>query len=813
METIVQDLRYALRQLRKNPGFTGIAVLTLGLGIAINATMFSMVSAFLLRRPPGREPERVAVVSTVDPAQGFQADASPVSVPNYLAWREANHVFADMAAANEYRTVSLTLPQQSEAVRSSAVSPNYFSLLGVTPQLGRTFAAGEDQSGQDHVVILSHELWERRFGFDPSVIGRTIRLDRENFTVIGIMPANFRLLGYTPQLWTPLVLRAADQTVAARHDRWLRLFARMKPGVTVEQARAEFRALARRSEESFPESEKGWGATVRTLPDFLVYSFGIRSALAIMMTTVGFVLMIACANVAGLLLARATRRRKELAIRRALGAGRLRVIRQLLTEGLAIAVLGGGLGLLLAYWGINLVRARMTFNEEVSAVPLGLDWNVLLFSAGLSLVCAVLCALAPALNASRTDITTNLKDEGRAASPSRSHSRLRTVMVTGEIALALVLLVGTGLLIRALFVIEHQNLGFQADHLLTASVTLDKARYSDASRQVQFVRDLISRLQHVPGGESAAVASDLPATFTGTVSLRIQGQPDLPTSQALSALDSVVTPDYFRTAGIGLLRGRSFTEMDTSAAPPVVLVNQKFVDQYLPAQDPLGKRIRLDVTGVMPEWSEIVGVVGNVKTYSESTRDDPAVYEPFLQRPISSFSIMVRSTTDPNILASALRETVAQMDVELPLAHMMSMPALIDSQKKGNTLFARLLGTFALLALILAAIGIYGLIAYSVGQRTHEIGIRMALGARSQDVLRMVLREGMKMTAIGGIVGLALALPLPRLFDALFFDLHVSEPAVYFIVMVAILLVALFATYVPARRAARVEPMSALRQE
>jgi putative ABC transport system permease protein len=813
MGTMVQDLRYALRQLRKNPGFTGIAVLTLGLGIAVNATMFSLVSAFLLRRPPGREPERVAVVSTIDPARGFQADASPVSVPNYLAWREANHVFADMAAANEYRTVSLTLQQQSEAVRSSAVSPNYFSVLGVTPQLGRTFAAGEDLAGQDHVVILSHELWERQFGFDPSVIGRTIRLDRENYTVIGVMPANFRLLGYTPQLWTPLVLAPADQTAAARHDRWLRLFARLKPGVTLEQAKAEFGTLARQSAESFPETEKGWGATVRTLPDFLIYSFGIRNALAIIMTTVGFVLMIACANVAGLLLARATGRRRELAIRRALGAGRLRVIRQLLTEGLAIAVLGGGLGLLLAFWGINLVRARMTFNDEISAVPLSLDWNVLLFSAGLSLACAVLCALAPALNASRTDITTNLKDEGRTASPSRSHSRLRTVMVTGEIALALVLLVGTGLLIRALFVIEHQNLGFKAEHLLTAGLTLDKARYNDASRQTLFVRDLISRLQHIPGSEAAAVASDLPATFTGSLSLRIQGQPDLPASQALSALDSVVTPDYFRTAGIALLRGRTFTEMDSPAAPRVVLVNQKFVDQYLPAQEALGKRIRLEVSGVTPDWSEIVGVVGNVKTYSESTRDDPEVYEPFLQRPVSSFSVIVRSTSNPNVLASALHDTVAQMDVDLPLAHVMSMPALIESQKGGNTLFVRMLGAFALLALTLAAIGIYGMIAYSVGQRTHEIGIRMALGAKSQDVLRMVLGEGMKMTAVGGVVGLALALPLPKLFEALFVGLHVSEPAVYLIVVVAIILVAVLATYVPARRAARVEPMSALRQE
>jgi len=483
MKTIVQDLRYGLRQLRKSPGFTAIAVLTLALGIAVNASMFSLVSAFLLRRPSARDPERVAVVTSVDPAGGFHADTSAVSVPNYLAWREANHVFADMAAADEYRTVSLTSQRQSEALRSAAVSPNYFSVLSVTPQLGRTFQAGEDQLGRDHVVILSHEVWERRFGSDLLLIGRTIRLNRENYTVIGVMPASFRLLGWTPKLWIPLVSTASNQTAAARRDRSLYLIARLKPGATLAQARAEMVMLARRAEEGSAETEKGWGAAVRTLPDFLVYDFGIRSGLAVIMTTVGFVLMIACANVSGLLLARAAGRRKELAIRRALGAGQLRVIRQLLTESLVIAFLGGSMGLLLAYWGINLVRASMTSNEAISAVPLSLDWNVLFFATSVSLVCAVLCGLAPALNASRTDITTNLKDAGRAASPSLSHSRLRTVMVTGEIALALFLLVGTGLLFRGLFLIEHQNLGFQADHLLTAGVTLDNARYKDASRQ------------------------------------------------------------------------------------------------------------------------------------------------------------------------------------------------------------------------------------------------------------------------------------------------------------------------------------------
>jgi len=819
LEVLLQDLRFGARMLRKSPGFTAIAVVTLALGIAVNATMFSLVSAFLLRRPPGREPERVAVVTAVNPTQGFQSDANPVSAPNYLAWREGNNVFADMAAADEYRTVNLTLQHQpavagqSEVLRSAAVSSNYFSELGVSPQLGRTFEAGEDQPGHDRVVILGYEVWEQHFGSDASVIGRTIRLDRENYTVIGVMPASFRLLGFPPQLWTPLVLTAADQTAAARNDRSLYVFARLKPGVTLEQARAEMVTLARRAAETFPETEKGWGAAVRTLPDFLVYGFGIRSALAVLMTAVGFVLMIACANVAGLLLARAAGRRKELAIRIALGAGRPRIIRQLLTEGLMIAFLGGSLGLLLADWGIHFVRANLNFNEAVSAVPLSLDRNVLLFAMGVSLVCAVLCGLAPSLKASRTDINTNLKDESRAASMNRSQSRLRTVMVTGEIALALFLLVGTGLLLRGIFLIEHQNLGFRTDHLLTARVTLDKARYKDGAQQTIFVRDLISRLQQIPGAEAVAAASDLPATGAGTVTLKIKGQPDLPANQPLSTLDSVVTPDFFRATGIPLLRGRTFTETDNIAAPRVVLVNQEFVHRLLRDQEPLRKQIRLDVSGATPAWSEIVGVVGNVKTYSEGINDDPEVYESFLQRPVPSFSFVVRASSDPNSLASALRNAVAQGDAELPLNRLMSMSAVIDRQKGGNPFFERVMGSFALLALLLAAIGIYGLVAYSVGQRTHEIGIRMALGARSPDVLRMVLWEGTKMTAIGAAIGFVMALPLPKIFDAMFYGLHLSEPRLYIIVPMAILAVAILATYIPARRATRVDPMVALRFE
>jgi predicted permease len=810
---MIQDLLYGLRQLRKNPGFTAVAVLTLALGISVNATMFSLVSAWLLRRPPVHEPERVVVISSIDPAQGFHASASTVSAPNYLTWRDGTEVFEEMAASDDYRTTSLTVQRQTEVLNSAAVTPTYFSLLGAAPTLGRSFQPGDDKLGQDHVVILSHQLWERRFGSDPKIVGNSIRLDREAYTVIGVMPAKFSLLGFPLQLWTPLSLTGSDQTSAARKDRNLHVLGRLKPGATVQQAQAEVSTFAHRAEESYPEIEKGWGVVVRTLPDFLVYDFGVGDALKIIMTTVGFVLLIACANVSGLLLARTAARRKELAVRSALGAGRMRLVQQLLTEGLWIALLGGGLGVLSAYWGIQLMRANLQFNDAISAVPLDLDRNVLLFATGVTLVCALLFGLAPALSASRTDITTNLKEEGRSVSQGRSHTRFRTVMVTIEIALALFLLVGSGLLFHAIYLINQQYLGFRADHLLTARVALDKARYPDSNRQAAFVRESISRLQELPGVVSIAATSVLPASGPDSVTLHIKDQPEVAANQAPSALDFVVTAAYFRTAGIPLLNGRTFSDKDDAAAPSVVVVNQKFVERYLKGQDPLGKRITLEVSGAASEPSEIVGVVGNVKTHSQSTRDDPEVYESYLQRPVSNFSLMVLTKGDPNVLAAAMRNTIGRIDVELPLSQVMSMPSVLEVQKGGNPFFLRILGTFAGLALALAAIGIYALIAYSVGQRTHEIGIRMALGAKSQDVLRMVLGEGAKMAIIGGLVGLALALPLPRIFRAMFFDLQVGEPRIYMVVALTILLVAIVAAYIPARRAARVDPMKALRQE
>ncbi|MFL6444642.1 MAG: ABC transporter permease [Candidatus Sulfotelmatobacter sp.] len=813
MGTIVQDLRYGLRQLLKSPGFTSIAIVTLALGIGINATMFSLVSGILLRRPPGFEPDRIAVVTSTDPAPAFQADASQVSAPNFLAWRESNHVFSEMAAADVYRTASLTSQRESQAIRAAAVSANFFNVLGVTAERGRTFSAGEDQPGKDHVVLLSHQLWEDSFASDDSIVGRTIRINRENYTVVGIMPGGFRLLGYGSKLWLPLVFGPADQGAAAHRDRSLYLFGRMKPGATVEQARAEFATLAQRAQQGFPEAEKGWGATARTLPDFLIYTFGIRSGLAVIMTTVGFVLLIACANVSGLLLSRATARRKELAIRASMGAGRLRIIRQLLTEGLVIALLGGGAGVAISYWGIHFVRYSVSSNESMADLELHLDTNVLLFSLAVSMLCAVLCSLAPALRASRADVATSLKDEGRTASSGQSQARLRTVMVTGEIAAALCLLIGTGLLFVGIFRIEHQNLGFQADHLLTAGITLDDARYKEADHRIEFVRALVSKLHQIPGSEAAAVTSDLPAAGAGRVTLHIEGQADPAPNESLSAFDFVVSSEYFHAARIELLRGRTFTDTDSASAPAVIVVNQKFAERFLNSGEALGRRVRLEVNGGAGDWRQIVGVVGNVKPYSQVTQDSPQVYEPFLQRPVPGFSVLVRTTIAPGGLASALRDAVTQIDNELPLSNLMSMSAVLDRQNAGDTFFSRVLASFAMMALLLAAIGIYGLMAFTVAQRSHEIGIRMAVGAKNRDILRMIMRQGLKMAAIGGAIGLALAMPLPRLFSALFFDLHVNEPRLYFIVPAVILLVTAFATYIPALRATRVDPMYALRQE
>ena len=817
VESILADARFAMRQLIKSPGFTATAVITLALGIAVNATMFSLVSAFLLPRLPGRDPQNMVVVSSVSPDQAFvfQADTNPVSPPNYFAWSGNKSLFSEMSAADESRTGSLSEPgKQPEAVTYAAVTANYFSVFGASPELGRAFVPDEDQQGHDHVVILSHGLWARRYGSDASVVGRMVRLNREDYMVVGVMAADFRMLGFTSQLWMPLTLAAEDRVPEARKNRYLYLFARLAPGITLKQAKAQMEILAQQAQGDFPNAEKRWGASVRMLPDFLIHNFGIATALAVIMTVVGFVLLIACANVAGLLLTRAVSRQKELAIRMSLGASRVRVVRQLLTEGVVIALVGGGVGLLLTYIGIRLVRAGLSFNPAISAVPVSLDSNVLLFAAGVSLVSAILSSVAPAIKASRTAINTDLKSDARGATAGRAHGRLRVVLVGGEIALALFLLIGSCLLIRGVYFLDHQQLGFKYDHLLTAGLVLDQARYVDSTKQSQFVRSLVAQLQRIPGVELAAVTSDLPSSGPGNVQIHIKGQPETRSNEQYTAAGAVVTADYFEVAGVPILRGRAFTERDDTDAPRVVLVNQEFVHKYFQDHDPVGRQIQLDIPGAAPAWSEIVGVVGDVRNFSEDPNMQPQVYEAYLQRPVASFSLMLRSTVEPTSLAPAMRQVVAQLDPELPMMRVLSMDGVIDDQRSGNPLFSKLLATFAILALILAAIGIYGLIAYSVGQRTQEIGIRLALGAKASDISRMILIEGVKVAGVGSAIGFLMALPLPKVFDSIFHGFVLFHaPAIYPIVLAVMLSVVFCATLGPARRATRVDPTAALRNE
>lgn len=815
-ESIVADVRFAFRQLVKSPGFTITAVLTLALGIAVNGTVFSLVSAWLMPNLPERDADKVVVVSSVNPDDSFQSDVHDVSGPTYVSLLADKQVFAESAAAHDGLTGALGGErEQAEAIHYAAVTPNYFKIFGTTPFLGRGFLPTEDQAGRNHVVVLSHDLWVRKFGSDARIVGQIIRLNREDYTVVGVMSADLRLMYLTPQLWTPLTFTAADLAPDGRRFRDLMVFAQLAPGITLAQANAEARHLASRAAADYPDTEGRWGGSVRILKDYLIRSFNIAQSLAVMMAAVGFVLLIACANISGLLLTRAAGRQKELAIRASLGASRGRIVRQLFVEGLTIALIGGAAGLGLTWAGIRLMRALLTFNEGIAAVPLNLDGKVLGFAAGLTLISAVLSSIAPALKASHTDFSTDLKNDGRAATAGRGRNRLRAVLVGGEIAMALFLLTGTGLLIRGIYALNHQLLGFRTDHLLTAGFVPDTKRYPDAVAHERFVRDLLTRVHEIAGVESAAVTLNLPSSGAGQVKVHIQGVPDPPPSQQRTSEHVTVTPEFFAAAGIAADHGRTFTEQDNANSPRVVVVNQRFVERYLDGGDAAGRLLKLEVSdGTPPIWEQIVGVVSNVKSYSEETRIDPLVYEPFEQRPTANgYSIMLRGRTAPEGMVPALRQAVAKMDPELPLLNVMSMEQVIDKQHNGDHVFEEILGTFAGLALALAGIGIYGLIAYSVRQRTQEFGIRLALGAKQSDISGLILREGLKITAIASSIGLLLALPLGRLFNSMFPGIQFVSPSVYPAVLAVTIVVAIAATYGPARRATKVDPTAALRSE
>ncbi len=658
IEDFFMDVRYGARMLRKNPGFAAVAIVTLALGIAVNTTIFSAVNGWMLRPPTIKDPGRVVVILSTDPAKGgYGWDQNPVSVPDFVAWREQSQAFEDMVASrgSDFALTGGTEPEWCDGAR---VSANYFQVLGVSATLGRTFLPGEDQPGRAQVAILSHELWQRRFGSNPKVIGEAVRLDGDSYEIVGVMPKGYRLGYYGPQLWTPLVFSPESILPAAREDHSLAVTARLKSGVSVETAKAEIAGLAQRSEQTYPGTSKGWGATAWPIQKYLADEF--KYAMRIQMGAVIFVMLIACFNIASLQLTRAAARQREIAMRAALGAGRFRLVRQLLVESLLIALAGGGVGLLLAWWGVNLLRSALNWTDYVRSMALEvtIDQTVLAFTLGASVCAAILFGLAPALHGTVLDLHSTLKEGGRASSQSRARNRAHTVLVIAEIALALPLLVGAGIFALDFLYKAYGGYGVDPNQVLTANLSLSSARYKEPSKQADFFKDVIQHLDALPGVISASATDKLvPGEPERVVTFSIAGQPALLRAERERADYFTIGTDYFRTLRIPLIRGRSFLSTDNAQAPPVAVVDQAFVRRFFPNEEAVGKRLRLD-TGPSDrsDWSEIVGVVGDVKDWQEDR--EGKVYEPYVQRPSSAMTLVVRTNPDPAAFAPMLRGAV-----------------------------------------------------------------------------------------------------------------------------------------------------------
>ena len=820
MQTLLQDVRFGLRMLHKHPGFTATAVATLALGIAANTTIFSAVNGWMLRPPRIKDPASVVVIVTTDPAKaGWGWDRQPVSAFDFVAWREQSHAFEDMVAS-EGNDFALTGAGEPERLAGERVSANYFEVLGLSAALGRTFLPGEDQPGRDPVVILSDGLWQRRFGSSPNVLGTTLRLNGESHTVVGVMSSRYRLGVYGgPQLWTPLVFPPESVLPAARGDRTLRVLARLKSGVSIETAKAEMAAMAERSERTHPGTSKGWSATAMSIQHYIADEF--RIGMRLLMGVVNFVLLIACVNIASLQLARGAERQREFAVRAALGASRFRLVRQLLVESLLLALAGGGLGLLLAWWGVDLFRSGLSSIEDNSPIAreVTIDQTVLIYTLGLSVFAAILFGLAPAFRQTALDLHSTLKEGGRASSQSKARHRTQSVLVTAEIALALVLLITAGFFVQESLVKVHRGFGIDPNQVLTASISLSSARYIDPSKHAAFFQDAIQRLEALPGVISAGATSPLVlGEYERIVTFSIEGQPVMPRTERARTAYFAISPDYFHALRVPLIRGRNFLPSDTAQAPPVALVNQAFVRRYFPNQQPLGKRVRLD-TGASdrPDWSEIVGVVGNVHDPLGEGKDRPQAFEPYLQRPSAVMALVVRTSSDPAAFAPILRRAVWGLDKDQPITRVRTMNQLIAQSSTQDRVVNILYGTFAGLGLALAAVGVFGVMSYTVAQRTHEIGIRMALGAQKSEVLRMIVRKGMVLGAFGIGIGLALAVPLVWLKLGLIYDEDLlpfdQRGPVFLAAVLLIAVAALLASYLPARRAAKLDPAVALRWE
>jgi len=810
LEQLLQDARLGLRRLRKSPGFTVIAILTLALGIGASTSIFSVVNAVLLAHLPYRDPGRLAMIWGTNTGNGMES--TPVSPGDYFEWKQKNTVFQDIAASRDDQ-VTLTGSGNPQLLVGYDFSANYFSILGVSPALGRTFSAEEDRPGGPKVAVLSDKLWRGTFLADPGILGKAITLDGEPYRVIGVMPRSF---DYPPgeELWMPIAL--PDSAASDYQHHYVRVMGRLKPGVSVERAQTQMTALALQIDGEHPATDAGNGVNVTPLRRQLVGD--IQTPLIVLLGAVGFVLLIACANVASLLLARATTRHKEIAACAALGASRGRLLRQFLTESLMLSLAGGALGIALALWCTSFLVSIFPNDIANLSIPriaqIPLNMPVLFFALAATVLTGVLFGVAPAMQSARANAADVLKESGRGATSGSRSARLRGALVVGEIALSLVLLAGAGLLIESFERVAHGSLGFQPDHVLGVEVFLATNHYpeSQPDKQRAFVRDVLQRMRTLPGVQSAGAVSTLPLTgFWGETDFLVEGRPLPKPGETPTADNRFVTPGYFSTMRVPLLGGRDFTDADRDDGRRVAIVDETLARRFFGGRS-VGKRLNLG-TPEKPEWWEVVGEAANVKAFGLERPDLPTLYRPYEQRPLVLVAFTLRTAGDPAALLKSAQQAVWDVDPDQPIFKALPMSILAAQSIALRRVSTLLLAGFATLALLLAAIGIYGVMAYAVARRTHEIGTRMALGAQPNDVLRLVLGQGARLTIFGVVIGVVAAQALTRFMTSILFGVSASDPLTFAGVAILLTVIALAACYIPARRAMRIDPMVALRYE
>ncbi len=819
MQTLWQDIRYGIRLLAKKPTFTAIAIITLALGIGANTAIFSVVNAVLLRPLPYAEPERLVTVGENDLRN--PAIKIATSYPNFFDWREQNQSFEAVAV---HRGIGFTMTGDSEPtyLNGEIISYELLALLGAKPHLGRLFTAEEEKAGGTdggRALILSYNLWQKQFGGDPNILGRGVTLDRKLYTVIGVMERGFQfpVQAEPNEFWVTL---AADSETTdgsrpyteRRGFRFLNSIARLKAGVSIQEAQAEMSTIAANLEKQYADNNVNHGALLIPLHQDLVSDY--QAALWILLGAVGCVLLIACANVANLLLARATIRYKEMAVRAALGANRWRIVRQLLTESVLLSFAGGALGLAIAAWGLEaLIRFIPEDLPRLSEIRL--DISVLGFTVLISVFTGILFGIAPALQASKTDLHDAMKEGARGMGASAGRARLRSALVIIEVALSIILLIGAGLLGQSLLKLQQVDLGMNITNVLTASVELPESQYPEPEQQVAFYQTLLERVRTLPGVESASATLPLPMSGSNAdCGFQIEGQP-LPPGERPETNLHWITLDYFQTMKIPLLEGRDFTERDDAKAPPVIMVNETFARLHFAHESPIGKRVQLPFHGDDPPYRQIVGVVKDVKHQASLAAESGAdIYLPYPQEPFfPQLSLTIRTQTDPRSLVRAVHNEVRGLDKDIALNDIKTMEQYLSNTVAYPRFSTLLFGLFAAVALLLSAIGLYGVMAYSVTQRTHEIGIRMALGAQRQDVYRMIVRQGMTLAFTGIVVGLAAAFWLTKFMASLLYQVSATDISTFVVVAAGLAGVALVACFVPARRATKVDPMVALRYE